>query len=540
MLSRNLQEQFAMLPETLGNHLTLCIVSLLLGMVISLPLAVIAVRRRRLQALLLGIASVIQTVPGLALLALMVPLLAALGLLTSRLAGVEISALGFTPTVIALTLYSMLPMMRNTVTGISGVDPDLTEAARALGMTPSQVLWKVELPLATPVILAGIRTATVWVVGTATLSTPVGQVSLGNHIFMGLQTRNWTAVLFGCVAAAGLALALDLLVGGLERAARHRSKPLATACAAGLVLLIGGGLLAPRLAASAGRLSATGSLPAPSAQEATARPVRIGTKTFTEQYVLGHLLEAVLSANGFSTQRMDSLGSTIVFDALRSGEIDVYVDYSGTIWANHMQRSGGGSRREIVDEVTRWLASESGLICLGSLGFENAYALAMRRDLAERLGLRTIADLAPHAASLSIGGDYEFFGRPEWRQIQVAYGLSFARQVSFDSTFMYGAAARGEADVISAFSSDGRIEAFDLVVLQDPLQVIPPYDAILLVSSRAAARPGLVPALRPLVGTIEVRDMRRANYMVDRDVDKRTVSEAAQWLGRRAGVLPEN
>ena len=535
-VSRNLQEQFALLPETLGHHLTLSVVSLALGMVLSLPLAVYVARRRRLRSLALGGAGVIQTIPGLALLALMVPLLAGLGVLTHRLVGLELPALGFLPTVLALTLYSMLPMLRNTVTGINGIDPDLTEAAHALGMTASQVLWKIELPLAAPVILAGIRTATVWVIGTATLATPIGQVSLGNHIFMGLQTRNWTAVLFGCAAAAALALLLDGLIGGLEKAARDRSRPLALACAVGLVLLIGGGLLAPELASRARERPAarkTDGFPVP---VTTGTPVRIGTKTFTEQYILGDLIDALLTARGFATQRMESLGSAIVFDALRSGEIDVYVDYSGTIWANHMKRSGGGDREQVLAEMTGWLEREHGIVSLGSLGFENAYALAMRREHAGRLGLRTIGDLVPHAATLTIGGDYEFFGRPEWRQIQRAYKLGFAGQVSFDSTFMYEAVARGKVDVISAFSSDGRIETFELVVLDDSLGVIPPYDAVLLLSSTAARRSGLVSALCPLVGAIDVQAMRQANHLVDRDRNKRTVREAALWLARQAGI----
>lgn len=572
-MSRNLGEQFALLPYTLGNHVTLTVVSLGLGMLLSLPLAVYVVRRERLRTVVLGAAAVIQTMPGLALLALMVPLLAGLGALTSRTLGLEISALGFVPTVLALTLYSVLPMLRNTVTGIRGVDPECTEAAHALGMTSSQVLWKVELPLAAPIILAGIRTATVWVIGTATLATPVGQVCLGNHIFMGLQTRNWTAVLFGCAAAAALALMLDGLLGGLERAARHRSRKLALVCVAALALIIAGGVLAPRLATLARRPSVPWSTPdtgtgnaaarqttgnlagtavddtsgypptslAPAADRAKARrrPVRIGTKTFTEQYILGDLIAVVLTANGFTTTRMDSLGSTIIFDALRHDEIDVYVDYSGTIWANHMERSGGGDRAAVLAEMTRWLQRQHGIVSLGSLGFENTYALAMRQDRAAALGLHSIDDLSTVAAGLVIGGDYEFFGRPEWRQLHDVYQLDFARQVSFDSTFMYDAVARGEVDVISAFSSDGRIEALDLVVLDDTRGVIPPYDAVVLLSPTAATRSALVTTLRTLVGTIDARTMRQANHRVDRDDNKNTVHEAALWLAHEIGVAPE-
>ncbi|MFQ5718012.1 MAG: ABC transporter permease/substrate-binding protein [Acidobacteriota bacterium] len=569
-MTPNLQEQFALLPTTLGNHLQLTVVSMGLGMLLSLPLAVVVSRRKRWRATLLGGAAIIQTIPGLALLALMVPMLAAAGGLTRRLAGFDLPVLGFVPTVLALTLYSMLPMLRNTVAGLTGVDPDLTEAARALGMTPWQILRRVELPVAAPVILAGVRTALVWVVGTATLATPVGQVCLGNHIFMGLQTRNWTAVLFGCVAAATLALILDGLAAGLETAARRRNRRLALACVAGLVLLVGAGLAAPRLAARQ-RAAAPRATPSMAATRTAAPPatgpavgpqpdvphgrvfgaprptadrsdrdavLAIGAKTFTEQYILADLIDQTLTAAGFSTRRVDSLGSTIIFDALATGDLDIYVDYSGTIWANHMHRGSSPSRQQVLDEMTAWLRTERGIVCLGSLGFENAYALALPRSRAAAGHLRTIEDLAPHAPDMRLGGDYEFFGRPEWRQLAAAYGLKFAAQVSFDSTFMYDAVRRGAVDIIAAFSSDGRIAAFDLQVLADPLGIIPPYDAVLLLSAAAAARRGVAAALQPLLGNIDVATMRQANNLVDRDQDKYTVHQAATWLRQRLDSGP--
>ena len=198
--------------------------ALALGLAVSFPLALYAVRRPRLRTVLLAVASVVQTIPGLALLALFYPLLLGTAALTARYLGFDFSALGFLPSVLALALYSMLPVLRNTITGIDGVDPALRRAALGVGMTERQSLFMVELPLALPVIMAGIRTAAVWVIGTATLSTPIGQTSLGNYIFTGLQTQNWVFVLFGCVAAALLALAVDQLLALMERGAAQRSR----------------------------------------------------------------------------------------------------------------------------------------------------------------------------------------------------------------------------------------------------------------------------------------------------------------------------
>jgi osmoprotectant transport system permease protein len=224
-----MSEQLALLPGYVTAHLQLTLFALLIGTAFSVPAGVLVTRMKWLDQPVLGTASVIQTIPSLALLAIMVPALAALG----------VQSIGFLPAFIGLTLYSVLPILRNTVTGLAGVDPALVEAARGVGMTPMQRLRRVELPLAMPVILAGIRTSTVLTVGVATLSTPVGAPSLGNYIFSGLQTRNLTAVLVGCVAAAVLAQVLDGLVRGLGAAVARRKRGWAAVVLTTIGLLYG-------------------------------------------------------------------------------------------------------------------------------------------------------------------------------------------------------------------------------------------------------------------------------------------------------------
>ena len=258
----------------------------------------------------------------------------------------------------------------------------------------------------------------------------------------------------------------------------------------------------------------------------------IGSKSFSEQFILAELLARKVRAEGGTVSQRSGLGSAIVFEALASGDIDAYVDYSGTIWANVMRRTDVPTRDAILDEMRSWLAREHGIVLLGSLGFENAYALAMRRDRASSLGIESIADLAAHASRLRIGGDLEFFARPEWSAIRDGYGLSFESRREFESTFMYEAVTSGEVDVISAFTSDGRIAANDLVVLDDPRGVILPYDAIVLLAAKRAADPVLRRALTPLVDAISVALMREANYRVDRDVDKATPAAAARMARR--------
>ncbi|MFQ5682993.1 MAG: glycine betaine ABC transporter substrate-binding protein [Candidatus Binatia bacterium] len=510
-----MNEQLALLPGYLTAHLQLTLVALLLGIAISVPLGVFVTRLRWIEQPIMGGASIIQTIPSLALLAIMVPTLAAL----------KLQSIGYLPAVIGLTLYSILPILRNTVAGLESVDPALLEAARGVGMTPAQQLRRVELPVAMPVIVAGIRTSTVWTVGIATLATPVGATSLGNYIFTGLQTRNFAAVMVGCVAASILALLLDGLVRALEVAIQRHNRTLAVTALGvfGLLCLFAGA-------------STAHDFWSPS------RPrIVIGAKTFTEQYILSEILaQTIQQTTGLGTTIKQSLGSTVAFDALRSGNLDAYVDYSGTIWATIMKRDRvPDDRTEVLRTVARYLADEHGIEQVGALGFENAYALAMRDRQATDLGISRISDLTAHARDLSIGGDYEFFGRPEWRDLRNAYDLKFKSRRSMDSSLMYQAVANGNVDVISAFSTDGRIAALHLRVLEDGRGAIPPYDAIILVSPYLARRhPGVVKALHRLVGMIDVDRMRKMNRAVDEF--GRTPAEVAAEFLREKTLVPSS
>lgn len=498
-------EALAELPALLCAHLLLSACAVGIGVLVGLPLAIASARSRRVRAPVLGLAGLIQTIPALALLALFYPMLLILG----QTSGLAIPALGFLPALIALSLYALLPIVRNGVAALQGIEPGVIDAADGVGMTAGQRLRLIELPLGAPVILAGIRTASVWTIGAATLATTVGQPSLGDLIFSGLQTENWHRVLVGCAAAAALALGVDgclaLVESGLAPRRRLRVW-------SGLGLLVAALLLAA-LPVRAGE----GEL------------IVVGAKNFSEQYILASVIEARLRAAGYRTERRDNLGSTVAYQALAAGDIDVYVDYGGTLWSNILGRTDTPPPEAMRAELSRALQARDAVRLLGPLGFENAYALAMRRERAAALGIRSLADLAAHP-ELRLGADLEFLTRPEWRAVQSAYGLRFAEQRSFSPTFMYRAVEQGSVDLITAFSSDGRIAALDLIALGDPRRALPSYEAVLFVSPRRAGDARFTTALTPLLGAISVDRMRQANLMVDRDADKRTPAEAARWL----------
>jgi osmoprotectant transport system permease protein len=352
------------------------------------------------------------------------------------------------------------------------------------------------------------------VIGTATLSTPIGQTSLGNYIFAGLQTQNWVYVLFGCLAAAVLALAVDQLLALIENGIRSRSRLRAALGGFGIAALVAATLV-PSLAR------------APSSYI-------VGAKTFAEQYVLSALIAQRLRAEGFSATTREGLGSNVIFDALASGDIDVYVDYSGTLWANQFHHSDILPRAQLLAELKATLAQQN-ITLLGELGFENAYALVMPRQRAEALGIRSIADLAAHAATLSMAADYEFFSRPEWEGLRKAYRLSFRAQRQMQPDFMYAAVASGEVDVIAGYTSDGLIAKYDLVVLDDPRHAIPPYDAIVLLAPKRARDQALRSALAPLLGRIEIATMREANLRAAGGDGASSPDAVARWLWDKIG-----
>jgi osmoprotectant transport system permease protein len=329
-----------------------------------------------------------------------------------------------------------------------------------------------------------------------------------------LQTQNWVFVLFGCLAAAVLAIAVDQLLALIETGLGRRSRPRVAFGAIGIFALVAATLV-----------------------PALARPPSsyiVGAKTFAEQYVLSALIAQRLRADGLSATSREGLGSNVIFDALASNDIDVYVDYSGTLWANQFHHTDVRPRAELLAELKTILAKQN-ITLAGELGFENAYALVMPQKRATALGIHSIADLAAHAASLSIAGDYEFFSRPEWAGLKKAYGLSFREQRQMQPDFMYAAVASGEVDVIAGYTSDGLIVKYGLAVLDDSRHAIPPYDAIVLLAPKRANDAALRTALAPLLGKIDIATMRAANLRTAGGDSTSSPDAVARWLWQKIG-----
>ncbi len=505
-----------------GEHLLLVGTAIGLALAICLPLGLWISRRPRWAGPVLALASTVQTIPSLAIFGL---------LLTVPLLG----GIGTTPAIVALTLYALLPLLRGLATGLAQVPPVLKEAGRALGLSGRQVLLHVELPLALPSLMAGIRVATVIGVGVATIAAAIGAGGLGVFIFRGIATVNNGLILAGALPAAAIALAADGGLGLLEkRLVRRRPKRgraggrRALRLALGLAVLALGAVLALRLL-----------------QVPTGGTVRIGSKSFTEQLILGELLaQEIEAATPLQVRRDFGLGGTgLIHEAVRSGRIDGYVEYTGTAWTTLLEQpppppDTPDPARQVFENTRRLYAERFGLRVFPSLGFENSFAILVRRAEAERLGIATISAAAPHTPAWRAGFGYEFLNRPDgFPGLARRYGLRFARPPeAMDLGLTYRALAEGRVDLIAGDTTNGLIPALDLQQLRDDRHYFPPYDAVPVFNAASLGRhPELGPVIAALAGRIPAATMQRLNAQVD--LDGRGVAEVVRgWRLQESGA----
>jgi osmoprotectant transport system permease protein len=469
----------------LFQHLVLVGISTAAAIAIGVPLGLFAARRPRAGAPIVWLANIAQTIPSLAMFGFLLPL-------------PLVGGLGARVAIFVLVIYALLPIIRTTVAGMQGIDPVLVEAGTAMGMTPRQLLLQVQLPLALPSIVAGIRVAAVIGVGTATIAAAVGAGGLGEYIFRGLAMVDPTVVLAGAVPAALLALAVDGSLLGLERAfSARRRLPLV---GAGLVILAGGAL------------AFAASYQAPAA-------IRIGSKNFTEQLVLGEILaQHVEHVTGLTVERRLNLGGTFICDtALRSGDIDAYVEYTGTADIAIFKHPPLTDPAAVLARVRDAYAA-AGITVLPPLGYDNTFAIFIRGEDARRYGLDTISDAAAYAPRWRAAFGYEFLQREDgYPGLARAYGLHFAEPpTAMDLSLVYQALARGRVDLIAGDATSGLASAYGFAALRDDRRYFPPYDAVPVVRSATLLRyPRLREALASLAGRIPVEAMRRMNEAVD-------------------------
>lgn len=507
-----LQNDWQELLVLTREHIFLVLISTGAALLIGIPLGVLLTRIKPLRSPVLGFANVMQTVPSLALFGLLIPI-------------PFIGGIGARTAIIALALYALLPVIRNTVTGILGIDAKLTEAADALGMTGWQRLRMIELPLAMPVILTGVRVAVVISVGVATVAAAVGAGGLGTYIFRGLRQNDNNLLVAGALAAAVLALLSDLALGQFERSYEigkkqnaGRRKLIAASIIAVFGVMIGLSYFSVTKAPDLDRAVETPS----------AKTIVVGSKDFTESVILAEILAQMLEKRGFAVTRQFELGGNLAHDSLLSKQIDVYPEYTGTAYTAILKRPPVTDPLAVYAETQTEYASKFNLALSPPLGFSNDFAILVRGRVARENNLKTISDAVPLARNWQAGFGQDFMSRADgYAGFVKAYGLRFAKNPrEMDLSLTYRALESGELDIIAGNSTDGLISALDLFQLADDRRYFPPYQAVFIARNEVAA--DLAEVFAALSNAISTEEMRRLNYEVDGE--KRSPREvASEW-----------
>jgi osmoprotectant transport system permease protein len=510
------------LPELLlrtREHLLLSGISTGTAVLIGVPLGIYIIKKTWLRSFVFGLAGIVQTVPSLAMLAFLLIL---------------IGKIGIVPAIIALTLYAFLPIIQNTVTGLEGVPPHLIEASQGMGMTKRQQIKVVGLPLALPVIVAGIKTAAVISVGIATLSAFIGAGGLGEFINRGLSLSDTRLILLGAIPSALLALYVSLAISAIEWGLneRKRRKVKLLAGSSGkflsfmpilLLFLIG----------------ITGQIP----QADSPRPekiIRIGSKNFTEQLILAEMMARIIEIKtGYHVERKLNLGGTMIcHEALLKGEIDMYPEYTGTgLLAILKSKESFTTPGEVYDFVSREYEKQFNLKWLSPFGFNNTYAFAMRSEDAIKNRWEKVSDLIFAADSLKAGFTAEFSERADgYPGFQKTYHISFGKVINLDPALMYAAVKKGQVDIITAFSTDSRIPGYNLFILEDDKSFFPPYYAAPIVRKEVIEKyPEVQKALSLLSNLIDEKTMQELNYEVDQN--KHGVKEIVRDFFKEKALL---
>ncbi len=503
-IKQNIWEILALTRE----HIFLVFVSTAIAVLVGVPLGVLLTRKKSLQTPVLGFANVMQTVPSLALFGLLIP--------------ISFIGIGVKPAIIALSLYALLPVLRNTVTGISSVDAKIKEAATAMGMTDWQILKMVELPLAMPVILTGIRIAVVISVGVATVAAFVGAGGLGTYIFRGLRQIDNNLLLTGAIFSAVLALLADFALGQIEKIFAPKTAKNESADTRRKFIAIG----AATLILLAFAVPFVSNLQTSTSANKT---IRVGSKDFTESVILAEILAQTLEKRGTNVERQLELGGNLAHDALVSNQIDVYPEYTGTAYTAILKNAPITDAQKVYEQTKAQYATKFNLLISPPLGFANDFAILVRGDVARKNNLKTISDAVPLSKNWQAGFGQDFMSRADgYEGFSKTYNFNFAKQPrEMDLALTYQALKSGELDIIAGNSTDGLIDVLDLFQLADDKHFFPPYQAVFI--ARNDKTEILRETFEKLNNAISTEEMRKMNYAVDGG-NRQPRDVAADWL----------
>lgn len=474
--------------ELLLEHLEISFLAIIIAIIIGGIVGILISEFQKATKPTLATINFLYTIPSISMLGFLIPF----------------SGIGNATAVIALSIYALLPMIRNTHTGIMNVDHGVVDAAVAMGSTRLQTLFKVKLPLAMPVIFTGIRSMVIMTIALAGIASFIGAGGLGVAIYRGITTNNNAMTIAGSLLIAFLALIVDFALGLFEKKINsktpHRAKSsytVAIVCSCLALLLIFSAFV-------------------PKEKDET---IHIATKPMTEQYILGEMLDILIEQD--SNVKVDITqgvggGTSNIQPAMLSGEFDIYPEYTGTSW-NMVLKKDGIYTEDKFNELSREYEDNFNMKWTGMYGFNNTYGIVVRKEIAEKYNIKTYSDLKKVSKDLTFGGEYDFFERKDgFDALCETYGLSFKSTMDMDIGLKYQAINQGKIDVMNIFTTDGQLSHSDVVVLVDDKNFYPSYKCGNIVRRQVLKdHPEIETTLNKLTNSISDAEMSSMNYEVE-------------------------
>lgn len=480
-----------------SEHLLISFMAVLLVAVFGIAIGVWVFYSKKSRALIMPTVNFLYTIPSIAMFGLLIPLV----------------GIGLNNALIVLVLYGLLPIVRNTYSGFKEVPNQLVEAAKGLGSTSFQLFRKVYFPLALPSILSGLRVTTVMVIALAGLAALIGAGGLGQAIFRGLNTMNTPLIVAGSLGISIFAILGDKFIGVFERnntlqhlvsgnSNRKQKRFIVLNISLLLLMILGSTIILNPFKSSQHKV------------------IHIASKPTSEQFILGEILAQSIEQNTtISVERKFGIGggTTNIHPAMVAGDIDLYVEYTGTAWMNVLKHKVVANEAIDFMELKHQYIQNYQFEWMGLLGFNNTYAIALSNKEAKLHNIVNCTDLVKYSASYAFGAEFDFFERPDaYQGLIKVYPYAFEALHEMDINLRYKAFEDGKVDVIDAFTTDAQIDALDLRVLVDDKHFFPDYKAGIIVRQATLKKyPEIRPLLNKLNEKITTRIMRKMNYEVE-------------------------
>ena len=508
--------------ELFIQHMEMTSIAVLLSICIGIPAGILITRRKTAANIVIGIANLMQSIPSIGLLAFLVPVV----------------GIGQRPAIIMVIIYALLPIIKNTYIGITGIESSTMEAAKAVGLSGIQTLFKVQIPIAMPYIMAGIRISAVTAVGTVTIAAFAGAGGLGWFINLGLNANDADLVLLGAIPACALALLIDFILGKIEVALtpeglkpadkicyhteKERKKKICWSVTAFVLIFI-----LPCLYTLSGIL------------KPHEKKVVVGSENFTEALILGNIYSLLIQDNTDLDveEKFNLNGTMITMSAMEGGDIDMFTDYTGVLAPNVLGLGLSTDTDQVYEQVRDGMEDQFDMKVSEPIGFSNTYVFAVSQEVSDKYGITKLSQLLEHAGELRLGCTTAFTQREDLLpKLTDEYGVSFAEVNGLEGNIRYQAIQSGKVDVIDAYETDALLKESGLVVVEDDIGFFPPYQAVSVVRDEVLDEyPELEDVLSEMDGAITTEEMMEMNYQVD--VEGKTPAETAQEFNEEKGLI---